>query len=363
MAEGKYIHDDRLDVEFGGRLSSPVISYQTWGKAAPDGSNVVWVCHALTANADVFDWWPGLFGEGELFNPDDHFIVCANILGSCYGTTGPASDDPETGAPYFDTFPKLTIRDLVKAHEALAQHLGIERINLLIGGSLGGQQALEWAIQSPKRFDRLVLLATNAVHSPWGVAFNEAQRMAIEADPFWGKPRYDAGMIGMRAARATALLSYRGYEAYAKTQSTLEGNDPWWNQRASSYQRYQGLKLAKRFNAWSYWNLSRIMDSHDVGRGRSGIENALKSVKAQTLVLGIESDILFPVSEQKRIADGIPGAVLKTLPSDYGHDGFLIETPAISKLIQETFGIKCPEPALHSGVESNTTNKIRSIND
>jgi homoserine O-acetyltransferase len=327
-----YIHNGYLALEHGGRLSSPAIAYQQWGEPLPDGSNVVWVIHALTANADVFDWWPGLFGPNDFFNPDQWCIICANNLASCYGSTGPLSNNPETGKPYHATFPDLTIRDLVNAHRLLSNHLGISKIAVVIGGSMGGQQALEWAVQDPDRFEYAILMATNAVHSPWGIAFNESQRMAIEADGSWGTDRDDAGLEGMKAARSMALLSYRHYGAYAKTQSPKAGDDPFLL-RAVSYQRYQGEKLARRFNAYSYHALTKIMDSQDLSRGCGSVEEALASVKATTLVLGIETDLLFPPAEQQRIAKGIPNGQYAGIDSLWGHDGFLLEMDSLCMLI------------------------------
>ncbi len=317
-----FIYQGELQLERGGCLKAPALAYRQWGKPLPDGSNVVWVCHALTANADVEDWWPGLFGTGTPFDPAEWCVVCANMLGSCYGK------------PYYSDFPELTVRDMVEAHRLLAAHLGIGRMALIIGGSMGGQQALEWAVQEPERFDRLVVLATNALHSPWGVAFNEAQRMAIEADASWGAPRPDAGIAGMRAARAMALLSYRHYGAYAKTQGPQPGDEA-FRRRAVSYQRYQGEKLARRFNAYSYHALSRTMDSHDLGRGRGSAEAALRRVRARTLVISIDSDVLFPPQEQQFLASQIPGAALQSITSPYGHDGFLVETAALAKLLTD----------------------------
>jgi len=332
MAEGVYNHRGTLELERGGRLVSPAIAYRSWGEPLPDGSNVVWVCHALTANADVFDWWPGLFGAGNLFDPKDRCIICANVLGSCYGTAGPLSENPESGKPYYSKFPDVTIRDMVAAHRLLAGHLGIDRIGLIIGGSLGGQQALEWAVSEPDRFDRVIALATNAVHSPWGVAFNETQRMAIEADGTWGSPRPDAGVAGMRAARAAALLSYRHYDAYQGTQSP-KADDADFHHRAVTYQRYQGEKLARRFNAYSYHLLSRTMDSHDLGRGRGGVEKALARVTAEVMTIGISNDLLFPPEEQLRIATAVPNGTFRNIESTYGHDGFLVETSKLAEVI------------------------------
>jgi homoserine O-acetyltransferase len=333
MSEAQYFFSPQgLKLENGKQLKDLQIAYQTYGKLNDKGDNVIWVCHALTANADVFSWWTGLFGRNELFNPEEHFIVCANVLGSHYGTTNPLSTNPVTGNPYYLSFPEYTIRDLVKAHQLLAKHLRIETIKVLIGGSLGGQQALEWAIMAKKEIENLVLLACNAVHSPWGIAFNESQRLAIAADRTFYAQKRDGGNKGLKVARSIALLSYRTYQAYGATQ--LESvNDKTGDFRASSYQNYQGEKLVKRFNAYSYWYLTKVMDSHNIGRGRHSIEVTLAEIKANTLVIGIQNDVLFPVTEQEFLAQHIPGASYHMVHSDYGHDGFLIETNALTSLI------------------------------
>ena len=320
-------------LESGKILPQIQITYHTYGQLNPERNNVIWVCHALTANADVFDWWKGLFGKGFLFNPDEHFIICANILGSCYGTTGPLSENPETGESYYQTFPDITIRDMVAAHELLRQHLGISKINVLLGGSLGGQQALEWAIAQPDLFQHIMVVATNAFHSPWGIGFNEAQRMAIRADQTYFSNTPNGGRKGLKAARAIALLSYRTYYTYAKTQSETDLNKT-DNFNASSYQNYQGEKLVNRFDAYSYVSLSQTMDSHNVGRNRGSVEKALQQIKAKTLVVGISSDILFPPSEQQFLAQHIPGAIYHEIDSFYGHDGFLIETEKLTTLLE-----------------------------
>ena len=331
MAE--FTLNGELELEGGETLSSPTLHYTTYGKLNAQKDNVIWVCHALTANSDVFEWWPGLFGHTDLFNPDDHYIICANMIGSCYGSTGPLSSNPITGEKYYHDFPKLTIRDISGLNRQLADHLGIHSIEVLIGGSMGGQQVLEWAIEEPDRIKKVVLMATNAAHSPWGVAYNQAQRMAIEVDPSWKDSSDQAGMNGMRAARATALLSYRTYQSFNETQQSE--SETIWPDRPVSYMEYQGDKLAKRFNAFSYWTLSKAMDSHNVGRGRGGIERALGSIKAETLVMTLEGDNLFPESEQRLLADNIPSARHVVIESGYGHDGFLIETSKMNVIIRE----------------------------
>lgn len=327
-----YTHNKTFKLENGKKLRKIELAYQTYGKLNAKKDNVIWACHALTANSDVLDWWKGLFGNNDLFNPEEHFIICANVLGSHYGSTNPLSENPVTGLPYYLSFPEFTIRDLVSAHRLLAEHLGIKDIKVLIGGSLGGQQALEWAITDGSAIENLILVATNAVHSPWGIAFNESQRLAISTDRSFYAQKPDGGLKGLKTARSIALLSYRSYDAYTDTQ--LESvNDKTGAFRASSYQNYQGEKLCKRFNAYSYWYLSKAMDSHNVGRGRKSVAEALSTVKPNTLVIGVENDVLFPITEQEFLAKHIPDAAFHSIKSAYGHDGFLIETDILTNVI------------------------------
>lgn len=318
-------------LEQGGVLPRLEIAFTTHGKLNANKSNVVWICHALTANANPVEWWPGLVGENYLIDPAKYFIVCANVIGSCYGTTGPLSAN-ETHAAAFSNFPLITIRDMVNAHILLADHLGIDTIELLMGGSLGGQQALEWSIMQPDRIRKQVLVATNAIHSAYGIAFNESQRMAIFADPTYHENTPTGGQNGLKAARSIALISYRTYHAYNTTQqeNNLSVTD---NFKAAGYQQYQGEKLVNRFNAYAYVSLGRSMDAHNVGRNRGSVEAALQQVKAQTLCIGISSDILYPPVEQQFLQQHIPGACYAEIDSFYGHDGFLIETEKLTALI------------------------------
>jgi len=327
-----YKYPKTFTLENGKKLRGLEIAYQTYGKLNAKKDNVIWACHALTANSDVLDWWKGLFGDNDLFNPKDHFIISANIIDSHYGSTNPLSINPVTGQPFYLSFPEFTVRDLVKAHGLLAEHLAIQQVKVLIGGSLGGQQALEWSITAPHKFENLIVVATNALHSPWGIAFNESQRMAITSDRTFFAQQPDGGLKGMKVARSIALLSYRTYDAYNATQIESD-NDKTTNFRASSYQCYQGDKLCKRFNAYSYWYLSKAMDSHNVGRGRKSVADALALIKANTLVIGVENDVLFPVSEQQLISNHIKDAEYHQIKSAYGHDGFLIETDTLTNII------------------------------
>jgi homoserine O-acetyltransferase len=336
MSKETYKHLQTFELESGLTLPAIEIGYHTYGKLNANKDNVVWVCHALTANSDVLDWWKGLFGENDYFNPEEHFIVCANILASAYGTTNPLSTNPVTGQPYFLSFPNISVRDMVKAHQLLAKHLGVTSVEVLIGGSLGGQQAMEWAIIEPDFIKNLIVIATNARHSPWGIAFNESQRLALKADDTFDNETVDGGKKGLKAARSIALLSYRSYKTYSISQQE-EQDSVSDNFRASSYQNYQGDKLVNRFNAYSYWYLTKTMDSHNVGRNRNGVEKALSLIKASTLVIGIKSDVLFPIEEQEYLFRHIPKSAFAELNSFYGHDGFLIETEALTKIITSFF--------------------------
>ncbi len=320
-------------LESGKALHELEIAFHTYGKLNATCDNVVWICHALTANSDVADWWSGMTGPGKCFDPEKHFIVCANILGSCYGTTGPLSKD-ENGEIYYHRFPDITIRDMVKAHQILREHLGIEKIELLTGGSIGSFQAVEWAVTEPERIRHLVLIAGGASTTAWTAGLNEAQRMAIRADKSFYDQAPDGGKEGMKAARAMALLSYRNARTYNKTQPVLPDDD-YRNLKAITYQQYQGEKLARRFDARAYYILTRAFDSHHAGRGRGGLRNALAAIKAKTLVVGIDTDILFPKEDQEILAKYIPDAQLQWLHSEYGHDGFLLEFETLTNIITD----------------------------
>lgn len=329
--------DEMFLMESGKTIPGFHLHYSTIGKLNDTRDNVIWIFHALTANSNPLEWWPGMIGEGLLFDPEHHFIICVNMPGSCYGSTGPLDLNPETGEPWYRQFPFFTPRDMARAYRPLKDALGIRKIFLGIGGSMGGQQLIEWAIEEPDLFEFIVPIATNAFHSSWGRAFNASQRLCIENDPTWKDNNANAGLEGMKVARSLALISYRHYSAYEVTQEDVP--ELLENFRSESYQRYQGEKLAKRFNAFSYYFLSKGMDSHHVGRGRGGAVAALKKISAKTLVIGIETDILFPVNEQAFLAENIPGATLQIISSFYGHDGFLLEYDKITSVIRKYTGI------------------------
>lgn len=317
--------------EHGDTLSQLTLAYCTYGNFVPGKSKVVWICHALTASADVADWWPTLVGEDKALNPHDYFIVCVNIPGSCYGSSGPLSINTATGQPYYGSFPLFTIRDMVQSFIALRRHLGIEQIYLLAGGSMGGYQCIEWALAEPALIQNLMLVATSARESAWGIAIHSAQRNAIESDPTFGKPQAGAGAAGLKTARMIGMLTYRSYEAFVHTQT--DADERIKNFSASSYMHYQGEKLVNRFNAYTYHLLTRSMDSHHAGRGRGGVAAALQTVQARTLCIGITTDMLCPTAEQREIAAHVPDATYIEIESPFGHDGFLVEGEKIGRTL------------------------------
>ena len=333
-----YKYDKEFELESGVKLPSLTIAYDTYGVRNEDSSNVIWVCHALTANSDVADWWPHTVEEGCFLDPDKYFTVCANFLGSHYGTTGPLSENSKTGEPWYGDFPRITVRDMVRAHQLLAEYLGIKRVKLLIGSSIGGFQCLEWSVMQPDFAERAAFIATTPRTKPWASAFNESQRMAIQSDPTFGERNAEAGLDGLAIARSIALLSYRGGMAYDKTQEDADPDEASFERRVHSYQRYQGEKLRRRFNAYSYIRLSQAVDSHNLGRGRGKVEDVLRQIKAKSLVVAITSDILFPPSDHQILIDNIPDVEYHLIDSDFGHDGFLVEHKQLNDIILNFLG-------------------------
>ena len=329
-----YHHSLPVELESGAALSEVDIVYDTFGTLNEAKDNVIWVCHALTANSDVADWWPHTVEEGRFLDPTRYFIVCANFLGSHYGTTSPLSINPATGEKYYYDFPQITVRDMVKCHQLLAKHLGIERVKLLIGSSIGGFQCMEWAIAEPKFMESVALIATTTCTEPWAAAFNESQRMAIRLDKTWGERRDDAGIDGMAVARSIALMSYRGGAAYNATQQDENPAEASFTRRAHSYQQYQGEKLRRRFNAMSYYRLSEAVDSHNIARGRGSIAEALSKIEAHALVVAISSDILFPPEAHTPMREHIRDVEYHLIESEFGHDGFLVEHEKLNTIIQ-----------------------------
>ena len=330
-----YLHyDGRFDFEAGGSLPSLTVAYHTSPREYRKGEKVVWITHALTANSDPEDWWNSIVGPGRLFDTERYFVVCVNMLCSPYGSSGPASLNPESGRPFFFDFPKTTVRDIVRANILVRKHLGIEKIDFLLGGSIGGFQAVEWCLTEPELIERAAFIATASRVSPWVTAGMEAQRMALEADPsFREAADLNGGAAGLACARAQALISYRHFDGYVATQAE-QSEDCLFADRAASYERYQGAKLVKRFDAYSYWYLSYAVDSQNVGRGRGGVEKALSSLRLPVDVIAIDSDCLFPLKDQEIFAASIEGAAFHVVHSDFGHDGFLLEYGQLTEILK-----------------------------
>lgn len=320
-------YDAPFPLEHGGVLPELTLAYHTYGSLNKTRSNVIWVCHALTANSNVADWWAGLFGPGKIFDPERYFIVCANIIGSCYGSTGARSLNPATGQAYGPDFPLVSIRDIARSQALLCEHLDIQSIELCIGGSCGGHQVLELAWLLPEKIKRIALLVCAARESAWAIAIHEAQRLAIESDPTWKDDTASAGAHGLKAARAIGMLSYRTIEAYRNAQSDDDGRMS--DFRAAGYIQHQGDKLVKRFYSQCYWHLTKTLDTHHLGRERGGIPAALAALQMPAFIFSIERDLLIPPYEQEILAQHLPNNQLYRMDSPYGHDGFLIETAVL----------------------------------
>ena len=344
-------------LDCGNALPRLEIAYTVHGTLNSEGTNAVLVCHALTGHAHAADarmengetipgWFSGVIGPGRAFDTGKYCLICSNILGSCYGSTGPVSRNRDTGRAYGPDFPRVTVRDMVRAQKLLLDHIGVRSLRTVIGGSLGGMQALEWAIQYPEMVQSIVPIATAAAHSPWAIGISETQRLAIMSDPDWQGGRYTRQPErGIAIARAVAMLSYRSYGSFLPrfgrhAPAPGDGHErlrifgeaaPEFS--VESYLRYQGQKLADRFDANTYITLTRAMDAHDVGAGRGGVREALGLIRARTLVLGISSDILYPPAEQRAIAASIPGAAYAEIASPHGHDAFLIEFGRMNALL------------------------------
>ncbi len=326
-------YQENFILESGRIMAGFHLQYSIFGKPNEAANNIIWVIHALTANDNPIEWWPGVVGPGLAIDPEKHCIVCVNNPGSPYGSISPFSVNKIDNQPFYHDFPIFTTRDIAKSFSLLRSYLGIDHIELLVGASLGGQIAMEWAIEEPTIFNQLILLATNAKHSPWGIAFNESQRLAIEADNTFKEKNPEAGQLGLKAARSIALLSYRTAIGYNSTQK--DNSEKIDGYRSSSYQQYQGDKLVQRFNAFSYYTLTKTMDSHNVGRGRPSIISALTKIQAKTTIVGISTDLLFPIEEQQFLAQHIENATFIEIYSELGHDGFLTESEKVSKVIAD----------------------------
>lgn len=325
-------------LEEGGIIEEPVIAYHTYGELNENRDNVILVCHALTANSDADDWWHGLFGKGDIFDWDKYFIICANNLGSPYGTSSAKQTNPSDGKIYGLDFPFFTIRDTAMLHLHLLEYFKIDKIKLLIGGSCGGNIAQEIAYSLQDKIENLVLLCCSSRESPWAIAIHQAQRLVLQSDETFIDKTEEAGNKGLKACRATALPYYRTQHSFNIRQSELS-LETVKDFRSSSYINYQGDKFVNRFNAHCYFTLLNALDTHNIGRNRKSIEAALAKITANTAVIGFESDLLVPVKEQQFLAKHIPNADYFEIKSIYGHDAFLIEHEHIRKAIRSKVNI------------------------
>jgi homoserine O-acetyltransferase len=345
-----------LPLEAGGELPGVRLAYETWGTLSPAGDNAVLICHALTGDSHVAGpaaaghptagWWDALVGPGKAVDTDRWFVVVPNVLGGCQGTTGPASRGPD-GRPWGGRFPFVTVRDQVAAEVSLAEALGVTRWAAVLGGSMGGMRALEWAVSTPDRVAALLVLAAPAQSSAEQIAWSSLQLHAIRSDPGWHGGDYhstapaDGPHRGLGIARRIAHVTYRSEpELQARFGRVAQlGEDPWSGGRyaVESYLDHHADKLARRFDAGSYVALVEAMNSHDVGRGRGGVAAALRRVTGRAVVAGVDSDRLYPLSQQEQLA-GALGVPLRVVTSPYGHDGFLVEAEQVALLVTETLG-------------------------
>ncbi len=357
-----------------GRTLAPVtVAYEAYGSLNAGGDNAVLVCHALTGNAHAggfasadprtAGWWEPLIGPGRGLDTTRYFVLCSNFLGSCYGTTGPTSLNPSTGNPYGPDFPQMTVRDMVRLQKALLDHLGVKSLRTVIGGSLGGMQVLEWGVMYPEHVRSICPIATAAQHSPWCIGLNDIARQAIMNDPAWRGGRYDQSAqprAGLSLARQVAMMSYRsdvsflarfGRERQVSAVSGLKTAGGGGAQEApsrpdnprfdftnpyqvESYLRYQGDKLVNRFDANTYIAITRAMDLHDVASGRGDARGVMGGLSMPALCIGITSDVLYPVHEQKTIAEMIPQSTYREISSPHGHDAFLIEYDQVAAHVE-----------------------------
>ena len=355
MGDRRFFDSDHaLPLEIGGELPEFTLAYETWGTLAPDRANAVLVLHALTGDSHVAGqasaghpspgWWDPLVGPGRALDTDHWFVVAPNVLGGCQGSTGPASPGPG-GRPWGGAFPRLTQRDQVAAEVRLADALGVDRWHAVIGGSMGGMRALEWAAGQPERVRTLLLLASPATASAEQIAWTSLQTRAIRQDPGWHggdyhhQPPGHGPHQGLGLARRIAHLTYRTEPELQSRfgHAAQPGEDPWHGGRyqVESYLDHQADKLVRRFDAGSYVTLAEAMNTHDIGRGRGGVAAALSRLHTPTLVVGVDSDRLYPPTQQTELATALPDADLRLLRSPYGHDGFLVETDQVATQLSD----------------------------
>jgi homoserine O-acetyltransferase len=357
---------DHLPLQRGGQLGPITLAYETWGTLNAEGDNAILITHALTGNSHAHDverpddpkaaWWNPLIGPGRPFDTSRYFVICSNVLGGCAGSTGPSSLDPRTGQPYAMRFPVITIRDMVQAQRKLIERLGVRRLALVAGGSIGGQQALEWAVAYPELVEKVAVVAATAALTAQAIAFSEVERQAIMADPAWRGGNYTPGegpASGLAIARMLAMITYQSEEAMEmrfgrNPASPLRRSGvpspsryPDMGERfdVENYLYYQGQSLVQRFDANSYLYISRAMDLYDVSEGYPSLETALRRIRSKALFIGIRSDFLFPAAHVRNLAESVLAvggdAIYKELDSPHGHDAFLKEWEQMIAVLQQ----------------------------
>lgn len=316
--------DGVFSLERGGTLQDVEVAVRTWGR---NQRTATLICHALTGDANADGWWRDLFGTGRLFDPPESFIVSMNVVGGCAGTTGPTSNG--SGAD----FPRVTIRDMVRVQKAVLEQLGVTHLDLVIGGSMGGMQVLEWAAMYPSFVSTIVPIGVGSSQSAWAIGLSEAQRNAIITDPAYLDGRYDPGsqpVNGLATARMIAMCSYRSPASFAQ-RFGREADDGTF--AVQDYLQHHGRALAERFDANTYLTLLDAMDSHDLGRRRGPREAILNRMTQRALVIGISTDVLYPVAETRALAASMPHAAFAVLDSTNGHDAFLIDTDQLASVV------------------------------
>lgn len=353
--EGDFVLGESLPLECGASLDCPTLHYAVYGRLNAARDNAVLVCHALSGSALVGSWWPEIFAPGAVLSLEHDFVICINMLGSCYGSTGPGSVNPQTGQSYGPEFPLVSIRDNVRAQARLLDSLGIRRLRLVLGGSIGGMQAIDWTIQHPERVQRALVIGV-APLGAMGLALNHLQRQAIQHDPQWQDGRYlpqRPPRNGLSLARQIAMISYKSAplfeERFGRNPNQRLGEDPWDGEGSASgliggrfdiagYLDHQGRRFIDRFDANAYLAILRAMDTWDPLRGYASPAEAYGRIRARVSFVGISSDWLFPADTVRRFAEEIrtAGANVdyREMHSDHGHDAFLAEQVELVRLLQ-----------------------------
>lgn len=363
-SDGEKMVIETLHLDSGRILENAELCYMTWGELNEKRDNVIVVCHALTGNANLESWWKDLLGPARPLDTSKYCIFCSNVLGGCYGTTGPQSLNPATGKIYGNTFPKVTIRDMVRLQAAVLEKLHVAEVACVVGGSMGGMQSLEWALEVRSlKVRSFVSISSSGRHQPWQIGISECQRQAIYSDPKWNAGNYDVAdppKTGMSVARMMAMVTYRTHPAYkTKFGRALVSTHQQQVFDVENYLYQQGQKFNLRnFSPWTYVRLTQAMDSHDVERGRGSYHSVLQSISMPAMIISISSDVLYPVSDQAELAEHISTAQHHIVQSEEGHDGFILETRKVGMLLRG-FLAEQRSAALEASVKESPAKRSR----